>query len=86
VTDDVLRQIEHIVAEWVVSGSVPEADAPRVIRLISGGYAALAAAGEPVTVTTLCDQYIESLRKVEAMSPREYAALKRRYLRAVKGR
>ena len=79
-----LKQIERIVAEWVVSGLVPEADAPKVIRLLHGFYVAGQVMGKPLTVTASCEQWLESLRKIEAMSPAEYAAVKRRYLRAIK--
>lgn len=84
--NDIEQQIVRIVAEWVVNGFVPEADATKVIRLLHGGYVAAQLMGKQITVTACCEQYLESLRKIEAMSPHEYAAIKQRYLRAIKGR
>lgn len=81
---DVLKQIERIVAEWVVSGLVPQADAPKVIRLLHGGFIAGQTMGKPITVLAWCEQYAASLRKLEAMSPDEYAATKRWFNKALR--
>ena len=81
---DIEKQIERIVAEWVVSGFIPEADALKVIRVLHGGYVAAQIMEKPLTVEAFSQQYLASLRKIEAMPPAEYAALKRRYRRATR--
>ena len=78
------QQIERIVREWVANGFVPEADALRLIRLLHRGYLFAQLSGKQITVTEWCEQYAASLRKLEAMSPQEYAAVKRRFNRAIK--
>jgi hypothetical protein len=83
--DDVIRHIEHAVAKWVVAGLVEGDQAPAVVRMVHRGYLLLGITKEPeITLKAWCDLYAAALRKVDAMPPAKYAAMKRRLNRAKK--